>query len=270
VVRLLPGSIVLFLVLLAVLVPSLFTHLDPLKMSSDVLSGPMSGHPLGTDGFGRDIFARIVYGARPDMEITLGAVFIAGVLGTPIGMLGSYFGGVAASLTTSAINVLISFPPIVLAMFVVAFLGPGVVHLMLIIGFLYAPMFARLSFTEVVAVRNVEFVDAARAVGCSRMRILALHILPNIIGPIIVLASLSASTALLLASGLSFLGLGVVPPTPSWGEMIANSQQFLFQDPKFLLWPSLALSLTVLAINSIGDVLRDYLDPHARTRASGA
>ncbi len=263
-----PGGVVLALVLFAAVAPGFLTHLSPLLMGGNPFGPPSPHHLLGTDEFGRDILARIIYGTRPEVEITVGAVLIAGLLGTPLGIIGGYQRGVVEVMTSSAVNILISFPPIVLAMFVVAFLGPGVLHLTLIIGFLYISVFARLAFAQTVAIRDLDYVEAARAIGDSNLRIIWSHILPNVLGPLIVQASLSASTALLLASGLSYLGLGVVPPTANWGEMIATAQRFLLVDPRFALWPSLALTLTILAINSLGDVLRDYLDPRSRTRAS--
>jgi len=251
--------------LLAALAPRAFTRLDPLLMHPTIpFAAPGGAYPLGTDEFGRDIFARLIHGARPSLEVALGSVLVAGAFGTLIGILGGYLAGTWEVVTMRSSDVILCFPPILLAMLVAGFLGAGVSHLILIIGFLYVPQFSRLAFAQTLAVRRGEFVEAARAAGGSTGWILRYAILPNIMGPLIVQGSLSAASAMLLESGLSFLGLGVLPPAPSWGLMIATARKYMFQTPYYVLWPSLALCLTILSMNTLGDMLLDYADPRRR------
>ena len=247
--------------------PRLFTGTDPLLMHPSTPFAPPGGaYLLGTDGFGRDLFARIVYGARPSLEVAAGSVVVAGTVGTALGVIGGYASGVWETVTMRSADVVLCFPPILLAMMIAGFLGAGVGHLILIIGFLYLPQFSRLAFAQTLAVRQVEFVDG----GAGRQRrVLLPHpraraIFPNIVGPLVIQASLSAASAMLLESGLSFLGLGVLPPAPSWGGEIATARNFMYQSPYYVLWPSLALSVTILGINTMGDALLDYLDPRRR------
>lgn len=263
--RLILSGTVVGLALAAALVPGLLVRGDPLKMVPAIaFSGPSRAHPLGTDQFGRDILTRVVYGARPSVEVAAGAVALSGIVGTAAGVLGGYFSGLAEILTMRGADVILCFPPILLAMLVVGFLGAGVEHLILIIGFLFIPLFARLAFGQTLSVREREFVEAQRALGASRVRIVSRGVLPNIAGPLIVQASLAAASAMLLESGLSFLGLGVLPPAPSWGLMIASARRYMYQSANYVIWPSLALAITVLAINALGDVLQDYLNPQSR------
>lgn len=263
--RTLLSASILAAVMLMALVPQVLTRGDPLLMHPTIpFAAPGGPHLLGTDEFGRDILTRLVYGAQPSLEVALGSVVVAGMVGSLMGILGGYLAGAWEQLTMRSSDVILCFPPILLAMLVVGFLGAGVGHLILIIGFLYIPQFGRLAFAQTLAVRQGEFVEAARAVGASTGRILRGAILPNIMGPLIVQASLSAASAMLLESGLSFLGLGVLPPAPSWGLMIATARKYLFQTPYYVLWPSLALSLTILSMNTLGDVLLDYMDPRRR------
>jgi peptide/nickel transport system permease protein len=251
--------------LLAAAAPGAFSRADPLLMHPSIpFARPGGMYPLGTDEFGRDLFARLVYGARPSLAVAAGSVLLAGAAGTAMGVLGGYLAGAWEWLAMRSSDVILCFPPILLAMLVVGFLGAGVPHLILIIGFLYIPQFGRLAFAETLAARRGEFVEAARAAGASSGRILWRAILPNIVGPLVVQASLAAASALLLESGLSFLGLGVLPPAPSWGLMVATARQYMFQSASYVLWPSLALGLTILSINTLGDSLLDYLDPRRR------
>ena len=263
--RTLLSAAVLAGVVLAALAPWLFTRGDPLLMRPAIpFAAPGGPHLLGTDEFGRDILTRLVYGVKPSLEVALGAVLVAGLLGSTMGILGGYLAGAWEYLTMRSSDVILCFPPILLAMLVVGFLGAGVGHLILIIGFLYVPQFGRLAFAQTLSVRQGEYVEAARAAGASTARILRRAILPNVLGPLIVQASLSAASAMLLESGLSFLGLGVLPPAPSWGLMIATARKYMFQTPYYALWPSLALSVTILSMNTLGDVLLDYMDPRRR------
>lgn len=264
-VRVAASAVVIVMAVAAAVAPGIFARHSPLQMHPSLsFARPGGGYALGTDEFGRDILARIVYGARASLEVASGSVLLAGATGTVLGVLGGYAGGVWAALTMRSADVILCFPPILLAMLIAGFLGAGAGHLILIIGFLYVPQFGRLAFAQTLAVREAEFVDAARAAGASTARILGRAILPSVAGPLIVQASILTASAMLLESGLSFLGLGVLPPAPSWGLMIATARNYMFQNPYYVLWPSLALSVTILSTNTLGDLLLDRMDPRRR------
>lgn len=263
--RILAPGVVLLLIVAAALGAPLIARQDPVRMDVAHRFAPSSAeHLLGTDEFGRDLFSRLVHGARPSLAIALGAVALAAGLGGLLGLVGGYFSGVAELLTVRVVDVILSFPPIVLALLFVTLLGAGVGTLVVAIGILYLPAFARLAYSSVLAVRRLEYVEAARVLGAGAPRILACTIVPNVLSPIIVQVSLSIPAAILLESGLSFLGLGVVPPTPSWGLIIRAARGYMAQDPAYLLWPCLAIIVTILAMNTLGDALRDALDPRLR------
>lgn len=258
------GLVALGIVLMAALAPALTTH-DPLAINpTQVLQASSPGFPLGTDEFGRDVFTRLVYGAQPSLMVAVGATLLALLLGTLLGVIAGYSRGWVEQVLMRLVDVLLCFPPILLAMAVVGLLGAGVRNLILIIGVLSAPAFARLAYASTIQVTGMEFMEAARAVGSTHARRITRYVLPNILSPLIVQASLTAAAAILLESGLSFLGLGVVPPTPSWGLMIGAARGYMFQAPTYILWPSLLIAVTVLAINTFGDALRDALDPRLR------
>ena len=248
---------------LAVFAPLITDH-DPVRMTvAERLAAPSAEHILGQDEYGRDIFARLLYGARVSLAVALFSALSAGVLGVTIGIIGGYFGGVAELITVRFADIILSFPPILLALLIVTILGPGVETLGLVLTILYMPGYARVAYGETLSVRSHEYVEAARALGSPPWRILALTILPNILGPLIVQFSLTVASAVLIESGLSFLGLGVVPPDPSWGLMIRSARAYMVYTPMPLLWPCLALTVTVLAINALCDALRDFYDPRA-------
>jgi peptide/nickel transport system permease protein len=261
----LTGGVVVIIILLGVLAPALAPK-DPLEINTSVILSPPGtpGYPLGTDEFGRDLLSRLLYGARPSL-ITAGlATMLALFIGVALGLLAGYFRGGVEHITMRTIDVLITFPPILLAMVIVGFFGGGVRNLIIIIGILYIPIFARLTYASTMQVMGMEFILAAQSIGVRNFRIIRTHILPNIISPIIVQTSLTVAAAILLESGLSFLGLGVVPPTPSWGLMIGDAKGYLTLAPYYVIWPSLLIAITILAINSFGDGLRDALDPRLR------
>ena len=255
------GVAVVFL--LALLAPFITGH-DPVHMSiSERMAPPSMEHLLGQDNYGRDIFSRLLYGARVSIAVALFSALSAGILGITIGIIGGYFGGIAELITVRLADIILSFPPILLALLIVTILGPGVETLGLVLTILYMPGYARVAYGETLSMRQLEFVEAARALGSPTWRILALTILPNILGPLIVQFSLTVSSAVLIESGLSFLGLGVVPPDPSWGLMIREARAYMVYTPMPLLWPCIALTITVLAVNSLCDALRDFYDPRA-------
>jgi len=259
-----PGIAGAVVIVLAVFAP-LVTHYSPLDMDPLVrMAGPSSAHPLGTDGFGRDILSRIAYGARLSLAVSLSSVALGGVAGTALGMVAGYFGGAAETLIMRIMDGLLSFPPILLAVFVITFLGPSDVNVTLVIGLLYTPRFARLARGSTLSVRETEYVQAAQALGATAFRVLRLAVLPNVVAPLLVQASLGLGEAILLESGLSFLGLGAPPPAPSWGSMIQEASRFMNLSLWPLVWPAITISMTVLAFNLLGDGLREWLDPRLR------
>ena len=252
------------IIAVAVFAPWL-TPQDPMAMSTgERLQGPSAAHLLGTDEYGRDLLSRIIRGSRTSLVVALLSVTAATVIGTLFGVVGSYFGGVWEIVTMRSVDVLLTFPPILLAIAVVAFLGPSMANLIGVIALLYLPRFARISYGAGLQVKQRDYVEAARVVGARAPRILGTAILPNILAPIFVQISLSLGFAILLESGLSFLGLGTPPPEPSWGNMVGVGRGYLRQSGWFVLWPSLAISLTILCFNTLGDGLRDSLDPRLK------
>lgn len=226
------------------------------------------GHVLGTDALGRDILSRLMYGAQIELFISLGATLLATVLGSLLGLLGAYFNGVTEFITMRlVVDVLLAFPPIVLALLAVTLYGPGALTLIIAMGVLFAPIFARITYGQVLSTKREEFVDAAKTFGAPLPVIIFRTILPNVSAPIIVQFSLTMAAAILLESGLSYLGLGVVPPTPSWGSMVAEGQRYLTTDPHALLVPGAVIVFTILAFGILGDALRDLLDPKAKKRS---
>src|SRR5262245_9162158 len=258
------GPAVALLLLAATFAPVL-APADPNALNPRAKAQPPSlAHVLGTDEFGRDLWSRLLRGARITLLVGLSSVAVAATLGTLLGSAAAYARGPAETAVMRVMDGLLCFPPILLGIFVVTFLGPSLRNLILVIGVLYVPRFTRVVHASTLAVRELEYVESARALGASAPRVVARAILPNIVAPILVQASLAAGHAILLESGLSFLGLGPPPPTPSWGRMVEQSGRFMQLSALPLLWPSAAISLTVLAFNQLGDGLRDLLDPRLR------
>ncbi|MBI5301797.1 MAG: ABC transporter permease [Chloroflexi bacterium] len=258
------GAIILAIVLVAIFAPVLARY-DPLKIDPlRVLQSPSPQNPLGTDEFGRDVLSRLIYGAQPSLIVAVGATTLAMVIGVFLGVIAGFFRGWIEQILMRLVDALLCFPPILLAMVVVGLLGPGVTNLVIVIGILYSTTFARLAYASTMQVKAMEYVTVAMAVGVDNRGLIWRHILPNILSPLIVQASLTAAATILLESGLSFLGLGVVPPTPSWGLIIGAARNYMYQSPLYVLWPSLLIAGIVLAINTFGDTLRDFLDPRLR------
>jgi peptide/nickel transport system permease protein len=249
----------------AVLAPVLLPWNPNLLNPRAKAQAPSRAHLLGTDEFGRDLLSRLAHGARITLLVGLASVALAALGGTILGTMAAYAGRSVEVVIMRTMDGLLCFPPILLGIFVVTFLGPSLLNLILVISVLYVPRFTRVVHASTLAVRELEYVESARALGASAVRVIVLAILPNILAPILVQTSLAAGHAILLESGLSFLGLGPPPPTPSWGRMVEQSGRFMQLSALPLLWPSLAISLTVLAFNILGDGLRDLLDPRLRS-----
>jgi len=260
------GSIVLLLGVLALFGRALAPH-DPLMMDFTTRFAPPSWtHPFGTDDFGRDLFSRVLYGARVSVQVAFIAVSLSGVVGVTLGVLAGYLGGWIDEVIMRVMDVIFAFPAVLLAITVMAILGRGVENAMIAIAIVYAPIFARVTRGAVISVRDREFVTAARALGQGHSRVMFKHVLPNALGPIIVQTSLSLAFAILAEAALSFFGLGTQPPDPSWGRMLSEGRGFLGQAPWMGIFPGLAIMLSVLGFNLLGDGLRDVLDPRWRRR----
>ncbi|GAU84552.1 ABC transporter permease [Bosea sp. BIWAKO-01] len=262
----LPGAFVALIILVALAAPFLGLP-DPVRQDiARRLAAPSAGSWLGRDEFGRDVLSRLIWGARTSLGVAFVAALVAGTIGTAIGLIGGWGKGLGAFLTVRSVEIIMCFPPVLLALLVVTLLGPGAATLVLVLSVLYLPGFARVAYAEVLAVRAREYVEAARAFGATPRRILLRTVLPNIAGPLLVQLSLTVAAAVVIESGLSFLGLGVVPPAPSWGLMIRGARATMEQAPLLLLWPCAALTLTILAINLLCDALRDAVDPRTADR----
>lgn len=232
------------------------------------LNGPSHAHWFGTDELGRDILSRVIYGARISMLVGSSVVILSLALGLIVGSIAGYYGGaIDRFVNVVLMNAFLSFPGILLAIAFVAFRGPGIFNLILALSLGGWVGYARLVRGQVLAAREREFVEAARALGASDLRIIVRHILPNIIQPVIVQAAIGMAGAILAEATMSFLGLGVPPPTASWGTMLNDGRAHLFDAPHLVLFPALAVMLAVLSFNFIGDALRDYLDPRSRIEA---
>src|SRR5437870_11345617 len=255
-------GIVAVLTITALFAPWL-TPYDPADQKLvDRLEGPSWQHPFGNDELGRDILSRILLGTRVSMRVGATVVLLSVLAGVLIGGLAGYVGGkLDTFVTVVVINSLLAFPSILLAIALVAFLGPGLDRLIFALSVIGWVGYARLARGQVLKVRTLEFVEAARALGASSLRIFITHILPNIIQPILIQASIGMAAAILAEASLSFLGLGIAPPTPSWGSMLNDARSHLFDAPHMVIFPSIALVTTVLSFNFLGDALRDWLDP---------
>jgi peptide/nickel transport system permease protein len=259
-------AIVCLLAGISILAPVLAPH-DPTAIhASDGLVAPSSTYLLGTDNLGRDILSRIIYAARTSLLVALGSVLVAGVIGVPLGLIAGYAGGKIDSVIMRVLDAILAFPVILLAILVVATLGTQTINLILTIGFVFIPYFTRLVRGNVLTLKEREFVTASRASGANDRYLVTRVILPNILSPIVVQASLTMSLAVLIEAALSFLGLGVQEPTPAWGSMLQNSQLYLREAPWFVFSPGLCIFFSVLAFNLIGDGLRDLLDVSGRRR----
>lgn len=267
---LLPGLILALVVICALFARWMAPEAPTFGKLSDAfippawIEGGSAAHLLGTDSLGRDVYSRIVYGARVSLVVSIFAIFIAGSIGTVMGLASGYFGGRLDGLIMRLVDIALALPTILMALVLVAVLQPGIVTVIVVIGCLSWANYARQIRGEVLTVKERDFVVLARSIGSSPARIMSRHILPNVFNTIIVLATLQVGSVILLEATLSFLGLGVPPPEPSWGQMVAEGRAFIVVAWWMALFPGLAIMFTVLSMNLMGDWLRDLLDPRLR------
>ncbi len=261
------GAIVLLLILLVAFFASVLAPYDPIEQDyGRVLLAPSAANLLGTDQFGRDVLSRILVGSRQSLEVAALAIVIAGVVGTTLGLLTGYLGGWVDMLIQRLIDIQLAFPGILFALAVVSVLGPGLRNAMIAVGISLIPSFARMVRGSVLSARENVYVEAARVIGATKRRIVIHHILPNVLAPIMVLATVAIAWAILIGASLSFLGLGAQPPTPEWGLDLAQARDYLREAWWMSTFPGLAIMVTVVSVNLLGEGLRDALDPRLRTR----
>lgn len=261
------GLLFLVSVLLCTTFAPVLTSYDPITPNiRERLAQPGPGHPFGTDELGRDVFARVLYGARPILVTGFVSVVVALVIGAAIGTLSGYIGGLADTILMRLMDIVLSFPAILFAILVVAALGAGLVNMIIAIAFSLVPVFARLTRSFVLSLNHQDYVLAARTLGCGDGGIIRRHLLPNMLPLLLVQTTALLATTFSTSAALSFLGLGVAPPTPDWGMMVSDGQRLVFDAPHVPFFPGLMIALTVMSVNFIGDSLRDHLDPALRNR----
>lgn len=260
-------AIIILLILTAIFAPLLAPYPPAEQNFADALSGPSRAHLAGTDQLGRDTFSRVIYGARVSIQVGLVAVGISLLIGTTLGLIAGYAGvSIVDSVIMRFMDALLAFPTIILALAITAALGASLNNVMIAVGIVGIPTYARLVRGQVLSVRRREYVEAAQTIGVPDYRIMFRHILPNVTSPLIVQTSIGIAVAIIAEASLSFLGLGVQPPTPSWGGMVSVGRDWLQQAPWMAFAPGIAIFITVLAFNFLGDAVRDALDPHLRHR----
>ncbi|MCD4842090.1 MAG: nickel ABC transporter permease subunit NikC [Methanosarcinales archaeon] len=253
--------IIITLAFIALFAPFIAPH-DPIEQNLEKrLLPPCREYPMGTDDLGRCLLSRIIYGARVSLQLGVIVVGIITVIGVTLGLISGYYGGIVDEIIMRLVDVVLAFPGIILALAVAGALGPGLFNVMLALAMVGWTGLARVVRGSVLSVKQKEFVESARALGCSDLHIMTRHILPNVMAPVIVLATLDMAFIILAAAGLSFLGLGAQPPTPEWGSMLNNGRAFMRTAPHLTTFPGLAIMVAVLAFNFLGDGLRDALDP---------
>ena len=261
------GMVALVIFAILAIAAPVITPYDPVHQQlSDALQNPSMAHPLGTDYLGRDLLARILYGARYSLAIGFLAVAIGLAVGVPLGAISGYYGGWADMITQRLVDIVLSFPGFLLALSLVAVLGPGLENVIISVGVGAIPSFVRLVRASTLSIRQLTYIEAARAIGARSGIIVFRHVLPNALAPVIVQATLSLGSAILLAAGLGFLGLGVQPPTPEWGSMLGEGRNYIFSNPNMATFPGIAIFVAVISFNLMGDGLRDALDPRLKQR----
>lgn len=252
---------VILVVAVAIFAPLLSPH-DPYEQEArERLSAPSLEHPLGQDDYGRDVLSRTIYAARISLLVGVLSVALGGMLGTAMGIVAGYRGGAVENLIMRLVDILLAFPDLITGLLVLAVLGGGLRNMIIAIGIVISSRFARLAHGATLAMREKDYVNAARSIGVRDVRMLIRHIIPNILGELLVMASLWTASAIRIEANLSFIGLGVAPPTPTWGQMIRDGTVHLLTAPYFSVFPGLAVLFTIMAFNLLGDGLRDVLDP---------
>ena len=259
------GSILLIVVIVGAVFASVLTSHDPLAMTvTDRLRPPSLEHPMGTDNYGRDIFSRVLYGARLSMEVGLAVMLFTVAIGVVFGLLSGYFARLDNAIMR-VMDAMMAFPAILFAIAIMAVLGPKTVNVVIALGVVYAPRTVRIVRASVLAVKELDFIEAIRAQAASHMRILARHVLPNCMSPLVVQATFNFAYAVLAEASLSFVGAGAPPPTPSWGNILSEGRIYMQNAPWITIFPGVAIAMTVLGLNLAGDGLRDVLDPRMKT-----
>lgn len=256
------GTVIILLLVLVCAFGPLLVGQDPIKQNlADALQGPSPQHWLGTDGYGRDVLSRLMYGGRYSISLGVVSVLLGILIGMPIGAISGFYGGRVDSLVQRVTEVIISFPGILLALALVAALGVGLVNVVVAVTISSIPVFIRLARASALTIRELPYVEAAKSLGSSRMRSVFVHVIPNSIAPIVVQGSLQVGLTILTAAGLGFLGLGVPSPDPEWGTMLGEARNFIFRTPLLSVYPGLAIFIVVVAFNLLGDGLRTVLNP---------
>ena len=256
------GLAIIFFVVLTSLTASIVAPFDPLKLSlSNRIKAPSDEHVFGTDHFGRDILSRVLYGGRVSLWVGVLSVALAAIVGIILGAVGGYFGGRIDDVIVLIMDALISFPVLLLAIGLMAVMGPGVKNIIIALALVFIPTYGRVVRGSVLSIRQKEYIEAARNAGSGDLKIIFLHVLPNTMAPLIVVTTIGVANAILIEAALSFLGLGVPPPAPSWGNILSDGRNFISQAPWLTIFPGLAITLSVLGFKTLGDGLRDVLDP---------
>ncbi len=259
------GAVIFLLVVLAAIFAPMLTGHDPIDQNIlDRLEGPSAEFWMGTDAYGRDIYARLLHGARISLTIGGLAILSAMVIGSAIGIVAGYYGGNIDVVIMQIMDVLLAFPTLILGLIIVAMLGPSMQNMIIAISLTAIPPFARIARAPTIVVKERDFIEACRALGYGDLRIMVYHILPNVLSDILVMASLWLATAIRVEASLSFIGLGVKPPTPTWGGMIREGFENILDNPWLSIFPGLAILLVVFSLNLLGDGLRDAIDPKTR------
>ncbi len=252
---------VLLIIILSLLAPYIATHDITEMFTQDKLDGPSSQYLFGTDNFGRDVFSRIIYGARVSLKVGIISVGIAATFGLIFGVASGYFEGRVDNFIMRFMDILFAFPSILLALFIVSALGPNITNTMIAIGIVNTPVFTRTVRASVISVKSMEYITSARSIGLKTFTIILKHIIPNILAPFTVQITLALSGAILTEASMSFLGLGIQPPDPSWGSMLNESRKYMEIAPWLAVFPAIFIICTILSFNILGDSLRDVLDP---------
>ncbi|MBQ6842547.1 MAG: ABC transporter permease [Firmicutes bacterium] len=261
------GLFVFIVICIIAISAPLFIDYDTQVVQQNIpnkIKPPSAEHPLGTDALGRDVMARLIYGARISLTIGLITAISALTIGGLIGAVAGFYGGKLDDILMRIMDIFLSLPSMLLAIAVIASLGSGITNIMIAVAVSYIPYYARIIRSSVLSIRNKEYIESARAIGTSDFRIIMKHIIPNAIGPVIVQATLGVGEIIISAAGLSFLGLGIEPPLPEWGKMLSEGKEVIRSSPYLVIFPGLCIMTTVLSLNLLGDGLRDALDPRLK------